>query len=137
MTTIENNAFIENVSPKNFETTMNFLIEGINKNSWKISNVYDLQKTMEKNGKKVLPINVISLCQPEHSGRILESDSDRIISSMMPCRISVYEKENGKTYISRMNSTIMASNLGGVAEKVIKNSAEEVEEIIVNTLTRL
>jgi uncharacterized protein (DUF302 family) len=105
-----NSIFIENVSPTDFNTTVDRLVKEIEDKSWNISYIYDLQKTMEKNGKMVLPVKVFSLCRPNHSSKILEKDSERIISSMMPCRVSVYEKYDGKTYISRINSLIIASS---------------------------
>lgn len=129
-----NDTFIENLSPIDFNSTVDKLSKEIEKKSWKISNVYDLQKTMDKFGKDVLPVKVFSLCHPNHSSRILEKDSERIISSMMPCRVSVYEKNDGNTYISRMNSLIIASGFGGIIEQVMTDSANEVEEIIEKTL---
>jgi len=129
-----NDAFIENLSPAGFNSTVERLTKEIEKKSWNISNIYDLQKTMDKHGIDVLPIKVFSLCKPHHSGRILEKDSERIISSMMPCRISVYEKHDGKTYISRMNSSIIASGFGGLIEQVMTESSNEVEDIIQLTL---
>jgi uncharacterized protein (DUF302 family) len=89
---------------------------------------------MEKHGKHVLPVKVISLCHPNHSSRILEKDTERIVSAMMPCRVSIYKKTDGKTYISRMNSLMVASDFGGTIEKVMTESANEVEEIIEKTL---
>lgn len=129
-----NDTFIENISPTDFTSTINRLSKEIENKSWRISNIYDLQETMNKYGKDVLPVKVFSLCHPNHSSRILEKDSERIISSMMPCRVSVYEKHDGKTYISRMNSLIMASGFGGIIEQVMTDSANEVEEIIEKTL---
>lgn len=126
--------FIENLSPNDFESTLNILLEEVEKKSWKISKIYDLQNTMSEHGKNVLPVKVISICHPKHSGRILERDSERIISSMMPCRISIYEKKNGKTYISRMNSLNIASSFSGIIKQVITDSASEVEDIIAVTL---
>lgn len=129
-----NDFFIENVSPTDFDTTVDRLSKEIENKSWKISNIYDLQKTIENHGKIVLPVKIFSLCHPKHSGKILEKDSERIVSSMMPCRVSVYEKDDGKTYISRMNSLIVASSFGGIIEQVMTDSAKEVEEIIEKTL---
>ncbi|OFX45303.1 MAG: hypothetical protein A2X13_09125 [Bacteroidetes bacterium GWC2_33_15] len=129
-----NDFFIENVSPTDFDTTVDRLSKEIENKSWKISNIYDLQKTIENHGKIVLPVKIFSLCHPKHSGKILEKDSERIVSSMMPCRVSVYEKYDGKTYISRMNSLIVASSFGGIIEQVMTDSAKEVEEIIEKIL---
>jgi len=52
----------------------------------------------------------------------------------MPCRVSIYEKADGKTYISRMNSSMIAAGFGGIAEQVMTESANEVEEIIEHIL---
>jgi uncharacterized protein (DUF302 family) len=124
------NMLIESISPYDFSTTVERLTKEIENKSWKIANIYDLQKTLENHGKKVLPVKVFSLCHPAQSGKILEKDTERIISSMMPCRISVYEKQDGKTYISRMNSEIIAKSFGGIIEEVMTSSANEVERII-------
>lgn len=126
--------FLETLSPFDFGSTVELLSKEIENKSWKISNVYDLQKTLNQHGKDVLPVKVFSLCHPNHSSRILEKDSERIISSMMPCRVSIYEKADGKTYISRMNSSMIAAGLGGIAEQVMTESANEVEEIIEHIL---
>ena len=126
--------FLETLSPFDFGSTVELLSKEIENKSWKISNVYDLQKTLNQHGKDVLPVKVFSLCHPNHSSRILEKDSERIISSMMPCRVSIYEKTDGKTYISRMNSSMIAAGFGGIAEQVMTESANEVEEIIENIL---
>ena len=133
-TNLMNKMFLETLSPFDFRSTVELLSKEIENKSWKISNVYDLQKTLNQHGKDVLPVKVFSLCHPNHSSRILEKDSERIISSMMPCRVSIYEKADGKTYISRMNSSMIAAGFGGIAEEVMTESANEVEEIIENIL---
>ncbi len=129
-----NAAFKEDVSPADFYATIDRLSKEIEGKSWIISNVYDLQKTLKNFGETVLPVHVFSLCHPSHSSRILKKDTERIISSMMPCRISVYEKSDGKTYVSRMNPAMLASTYGGLIEKVMTESANEVEEIIKKAL---
>ncbi len=133
-TNLMNKMFLETLSPFDFRSTVELLSKEIENKSWKISNVYDLQKTLNQHGKDVLPVKVFSLCHPNHSSRILEKDSERIISSMMPCRVSIYEKADGKTYISRMNSSMGAAGFGGIAEEVMTESANEVEEIIEHIL---
>ncbi len=133
-TNLMNKMFLETLSPFDFRSTVELLSKEIENKSWKISNVYDLQKTLNQHGKDVLPVKVFSLCHPNHSSRILEKDSERIISSMMPCRVSIYEKADGKTYISRMNSSMIAAGFGGIAEEVMTESANEVEEIIEHIL---
>lgn len=49
-----NNEFIESLSPKDFNSTVDKLLKEIENKSWKLSNIYDLQKTLDAFGKKVL-----------------------------------------------------------------------------------
>lgn len=124
------NLFIEDVSKYDFNETVQKLTMEIEQKSWKVSAIHDLQQTLMNNGKEVLPIKVFALCHPKHSGRILKKDEERIVSSLMPCRISVYMKSDGKTYVSRMNSAILAKSIGGIIEEVMIDSSNEVEEIL-------
>lgn len=121
---------LENESQFSFEETVNKLTDEISGKGWKLIAIHDLQQTLKNNGKDVIPVKVFALCHPKHSGKILELDNERIVSSLMPCRISVYEKSNGNTYISRLNSGLMAASFGGVIEQVMKDSTADVEEIV-------
>jgi uncharacterized protein (DUF302 family) len=49
---------------------------------------------------------------------------------LMPCRVAIYEKSNGKTYITRMDSKLMARPFGGVINEVMQTAALETEEMI-------
>jgi uncharacterized protein (DUF302 family) len=48
----------------------------------------------------------------------------------MPCRISVYEKSDGKVYISRLNGALLAHSFGGIIEEVMSQANNEMEEMI-------
>jgi uncharacterized protein (DUF302 family) len=85
---------------------------------------------MTKNGFEVLPVNVFSICKPDVAVKILSSDQDRHISSMMPCRISVYQKTNGKTYVSRMNAGFLSKLLGGKAKAIMGEAGNRSEDIL-------
>lgn len=126
--------FPENESKFDFDTTVNRLVAEIGKRSWNISSTHDLQQTLKKHGRDVLPVKVLAICHPNHSGQILEKDDERVISCMMPCRISIYQKSDGKTYISRMNPSMMAQMLDPLTSKVMQGSAADVEEIIKTAL---
>jgi uncharacterized protein (DUF302 family) len=53
---------------------------------------------------------------------------------MMPCRISVYEKEDGSVWISRMNSGFLSKPMSPVIRRTMSAAAAEVEEIIADVL---
>lgn len=122
--------FLEDESKYNFTETVEKLTAVIDEKGWKVSAVHDLQAALKKNAIEVLPIKVFALCNPEHSSKILLKDEERIVSSLMPCRVSVYEKSNGKTYISRMNNGLLAKPIGGVVEEVMLASSKEVEDML-------
>lgn len=126
--------FLENESRYGFDKTVEVIIMELERRSWSLSFTHDLQQTLKKHGKEVLPVKVLALCHPKHSGQILDKDYERIVSSMMPCRISVYEKSDGKTYISRINASVMAKQMGGLIETVMTNSGDDVEDILANLL---
>lgn len=122
--------FFENRSKYGFEETINQLTELVPENEWKIIQILDLQETMRKNGKDVLPVKVVEMCKPDYAYQLLSEDSQRIYSNMMPCRVSVYEKSDGNTYISRMNSAMFAEQIGGVMQDVMSKAFDDVEKMI-------
>jgi uncharacterized protein (DUF302 family) len=123
--------FLEDESKFGFEETIEKLKSEVEKKTWKLSAVHDLQETLKKSNYEVLPVKVFAICHPKHSSRILSKDDERIVSSLMPCRVSVYQKSNGKTYISRMNAGLLAKSIGGIIEEVMVASAADVEEILL------
>jgi uncharacterized protein (DUF302 family) len=128
--------FLENQSKYGFSETIEKLKTAIEKKTWKLTATHDLQQTLKTYGKDVLPVTVLAVCHPKHSSQILELDNERIVSCMMPCRISVYKKSDGKTYLSRINPAPMAKAYGGVVEKVMTDSANEIEEIISDIILK-
>ncbi|MDL2281803.1 DUF302 domain-containing protein [Parabacteroides sp. OttesenSCG-928-G06] len=126
----DNQMFLENESKFSYEETVRLLSEHIVDINWKISAIHDLQATLKKSGKEILPIQIFELCNPVYSGQLLDTDMLRIYSPMMPCRLSVYEKNNGKTYIARMNSESMASMVGGKVEEVMAKAFSDIEEVL-------
>jgi len=121
---------IENESRYGFAETVELLSKTIVEQGWKVTMTHDLQETMKKNGKEVLPVKVIELCNPGHAFNILSKDEYRDVSPMLPCRVSVYEKADGKTYISRMNAPAFAGMIGGEAAETIVRAYNETEEML-------
>jgi len=121
---------VEDESKLGFEETVQAILDSAKKNNWKVPKVYKLHKTLAKDGIEVLPVAVIELCHPEHAGRVLESDGGRVVSSLMPCRLSVYKTSDGKVIVSRMNSGLVAKAFGGVIAEVMAQASAENEEIL-------
>lgn len=122
--------FFENMSRYGFDETVNHLSEIVAENGWKVIQILDLQETMRKNGKEVLPVKVMELCKPDYAYRLLSDDALRIYANMMPCRISIHQKADGQTYVSRMNSAMLAVQMGGVVQEVMSGAFTDAENFI-------
>jgi uncharacterized protein (DUF302 family) len=49
---------------------------------------------------------------------------------MMPCRISVYLKDDGKTYVALVNGSEMASGQPEKIARIMKAASDETFEIV-------
>ncbi len=126
--------FKENQVKGDFDMVTQKLEETVVASGWKVPHVHDLQATMKKFNKDVSSVKVYDICHPDHSYKILSRDQERIVSNLMPCRIAVYEKSDGTTWISRMNSGILAKPMSRVIRKTMSDAAGDVEEIIAEVL---
>lgn len=126
--------FKESKSILDFDSTVEKIEKSVTGKGWKIPAVHDLQATMKKFEKDVRPVKVFEVCHPDHSYNILARNDERIVSNMMPCRISVYEKEDGSIWISRMNSGIVARPMTKVIRKTMSLAASDVEMVIAEVL---
>jgi len=125
-----NQFIIEQVSPFDVPTTVEKLIEAADKKEWQNPAVHNLQQSLAKSGMEVRPVQIIELCKPEYSGRMLEKSDERIVSIMMPCRISVYEKEDGKTYVALMNTSEMSAGMPASIAEPMQGASDETFEIV-------
>lgn len=121
---------IEKVSPWGFEKTVVLLTEEAERRNWMVPAVHDLQASLAKSGKTVRSVKVIEVCKPEYSGQMLEKNDERIISVMMPCRLSVYLKEDDKTYVALINGAALAVGLPENVREVIIAASDEINEIV-------
>jgi len=121
---------VEKPSRLGFDATVEELTAEAERREWKVPAVHDLQQSLAKSGKTVRPVKVIEICKPKYSGQMLELNDERIISVMMPCRISVYEKEDGKTYVSLINAGEMSESLPANIAKVMKEASDETFDIV-------
>ncbi len=115
----------EEASPVGYEETIAHIQKNVTNAGWKVSALMRLDKTLAKEGKTVLPVASFKICQPDYAEQILIDDDARFLSTMMPCSIAVYEKADGKTYISTMNSALLGRMFGGTAQKVMGGPVAE------------
>ncbi len=126
----------ESESRYDFDRSVEVFTQTATDMGWSIPTVHDMRETMDNFGYDVLNAKVFELCHPDHAYRILELDDERIVSSMMPCRVSIYEKTDGKTYVSWMNTSMMGNMMGGVVADVMGIASRESEAMISSVTGR-
>jgi uncharacterized protein (DUF302 family) len=121
---------MEDESKYGFEETVDIFEKEVKAAGWKIAGLHDMKEILDGFGYDVDNIKIFELCSSKYSAVILEEDDERIVAPLMPCRVAIYEKSDGKTYITRMNSALMAKPFGGLIDEVMQLAASETEVII-------
>lgn len=119
----------------NFEESTQRFEKAVKDGGWKMSKIHDLQATMKKFDKDVRPVKVFEICHPDHAGKVLAASDERIVASLMPCRVSIYEKDDGKTYVSSMNTGMMGQMMDGIVPEVMADASKASAEF-VSTITQ-
>ena len=105
---------VEYQSPYDMNKTVQTISDNAKANKWVVASIGKLHKSIKKHGGYDLtPVYLLNLCNASHAYNILKKDENKIISTMMPCTISVYQKSDGKTYIGTMNAGLMGKMFGG------------------------
>ncbi|NBB90685.1 MAG: DUF302 domain-containing protein [Spirochaetes bacterium] len=127
---------LEDASPYPFDETVQRFEQEVNEAGWGVLVTHDMQEILEGHGHDVAAVKIFELCSSRYSAEVLSVDDARTISPLMPCRVAIYQTTDGTTYISRMNSQLMAKPFGGVISRVMDTAAVETEEIIESVLSR-
>lgn len=116
---------IEVSSPLGFDETVEKLKSNAKALGWKVPKKW--AKNFQKNLKHVTKIDigrnlVVEMCEPWAAAKLLVHDEYKKLLPMMPCSVAVYEKSDGKVYISMINMRVMSQMFKG---KEIKDMVEE------------
>lgn len=94
--------YIEN-SDKSVDEVVKSIEEKISNYQFGILHIHNVKETLNSKGLEFKnECRILDICKPSVAKEVLSQDMS--ISSMMPCKISVYE-DNGKTFIA-MNSIV-------------------------------
>ncbi len=107
---------VEVSSPLGFEETLERLEQNAKAQGWKVPGKWkvDFQRNLKKvTGTDIGPNRVLKMCEPNAAAKLLLKDEYKQLTAMMPCTIAVYQKSDGKTYISMMNLKAMGEMYGG------------------------
>lgn len=106
--------FKEVASPYSVEETVARIQQNIQAagNGWALAGLRNPGKAVEQDGGNTLPVLMVEACSTRYSGPILKNDAIRFLSILMPCKISVYKKSDGRVYIGMMNAALIGSLFG-------------------------
>ncbi len=120
-------------SPLTFEESLEKIEANAKQMGWKVPKSWKVN--FQKNLLKVVKIDIgpnklIKMCEPQAAADILIHDELKQLSVMMPCTIAVYEKSDGKTYISIMNMSILGLLFGDVVKGITDELAPQMEKMV-------
>ena len=125
--------FKETPSPFGVEETVARVQQNIQKvgNGWALVGLREPAKAVQADGGNVLPVILIEACSTKYSGPILKNDDVRFLSLLIPCKVSVYKKNDGKTYIGTMNAGLVGRLFGSAVGDIMAGvSADQAKFLI-------
>jgi len=112
-------------STKDFDQVVQAVQEKSKEKGFGVMSVHEVHKILESKGMPIsYKCTIVEICQPKAASQVLSKRAD--ISTAMPCRISVYEKD-GKVVLSTIAPTEL---LKLYAADEFRNLAEEIEGTI-------
>jgi len=129
-TTMPSLMIVTHESKLGFDETVSALEKSIAAKGWVVSGVSDMNQSMAKHGVEFGPrVKLVKLCKPEYAKSILTTD--RHISTLMPCSLAVWEGDDGKVHLSKMNMGLMAKMFGGNIARVMGGSVVRDEQAML------
>lgn len=125
--------FSEQESPYTVEETVARIQHNIQDtgNGWSLMGLRNPIKPLQAEGDDALPVMMIEACSNRYSGPILKDDKTRFLSILMPCKISIYKKSNGKVYIGTMNAGLIGSLFGPKVGDIMKSVVADQQKFLI------
>lgn len=114
-----------------FDESVAKLEQSIKDNGWEHAGTSRLSDSIEKKGYVLgRRVAVVKLCHPEYALSVLKSD--RYVSALMPCSVSIWEGDDGKVRYSKMNTGLIAPVFGGNVARVMGGQVSADEHRILS-----
>lgn len=97
---------------------------------WVLSGLRNPTRAVQSTGGNALPTLLVETCNTKYSQPLLKDDSTRILSILMPCTITVYKKDDGNTYIGKMNAGLMGHLFGSKVAEIMGGVAADQEKFL-------
>jgi uncharacterized protein (DUF302 family) len=121
----------EKVSPYDFDTTVATIKENAQACDWEVPKTFDFQASLlEHDRPDPGRLMVMKLSSPDLASRMFTHDESKFVAVMAPYSIAVYEKSDGKTYVSSMNMTLMSRLMGPRVGPILADIAADDDAIL-------
>jgi len=122
-------------SSKGFDDTVAAIEQAIRENGWASPGTVDMNASMAKHGVEFKPrVKLVKLCKADYAASVLQTD--RHLACLMPCTMAVYEGDDGKAYVSKMNTGLMGRLFGGTVAQVMGGHVTEDEARMLENIVR-
>jgi len=124
---------VEQSRYNSIEETCKQLQATVETNNWKVSEIRNMNKAISKQGLELnRQVKIIELCNAKYAQDILNTNPE--ISTLMPLAWGVYEGEDSKIYISRLNVGLLGKMFGGNIAKVMGGAVANEEKTILRDI---
>ena len=119
-------------SPYGFEETVVAVEKAVtSQNGWKVAKTFDIQQNIVDAGyPNMTRVKIVTLCNPHYAKRILTNDKDKVVSTMMPLGVGVYETRDGSVYMSEMNVGLVGMMFGGTIASVMGDASKDIAKMM-------
>lgn len=114
---------------KKFVNAVNAVVSETERMGYRVLYIHDVHATLKEKGFDIPELKIIEVCNAKHANSLLQKNLKT--SLFMPCRISVYV-QNDKTYISAMNTKMIAQMVPELDFAALAEQVNTELEIIVN-----
>lgn len=111
-----------------FDETVTAIGTAIDRQGWKRGAVQDAQAAMAQAGAPGKRMKVIEACPAGFNDKLTKVGDGKLPPH--PCRFTVFEGRDGKTYTVRMNSGLLAKGLQGDAAKLMAGIGADEDAIL-------
>jgi uncharacterized protein (DUF302 family) len=122
-------AAFEKISKYDFQKTVEIFKGKATEAGWAIPVEHDMQATLKKKDKEILPATILVLCNANIAYKLLNNDETRITQTMLPCRVAIYEKSDGKTYVAWSNYAKAGEKINNETASVFKDISKGIKDL--------
>jgi len=124
---------LEKKSRLGFNETVAALQEAAKKRGWEVGPVMDMQEAMLKAGNKgAKPFKMLTMCKKDLAESLVKAQAEQKAMPFAPCRMSVFEGNDGKVYIAKPNTEFMAQMATPSFQPLLKKFVEEEKALLAN-----